>query len=157
LRGVFLGVGYHFFVSKENKIFQARPVYSEGAHCYGFNTRSVGIGFYCRDTSSTGRSDRARIDSTRGLIEDLKKNLGDIPIVSHTYAQLVFISEYLKQTNRDFELDFDINVCESIEFERVSKQLNSFVGKLSSDRDSNLKSVLKKLKNCPGPVFRYFI
>lgn len=37
------GIGYHYLVHKDGTIEAGRPVYTIGAHCYGFNEGSVGI------------------------------------------------------------------------------------------------------------------
>jgi hypothetical protein len=39
------GCGYHFLVSKDCKIYEGRPIDIEGAHCVGWNHRSIGICF----------------------------------------------------------------------------------------------------------------
>ncbi len=37
------GIGYHFFVRKDGKIYRGRPLDKQGAHVYGMNNRSIGI------------------------------------------------------------------------------------------------------------------
>lgn len=39
------GIGYHFYVRKDGKIYRGRPEDMIGAHAYGFNTTSIGICF----------------------------------------------------------------------------------------------------------------
>ncbi|WP_072060658.1 glucosaminidase domain-containing protein [Clostridium sp. K25] len=38
------GIGYHFFVAKDGKIYRGRPEGAIGAHCKGHNTNTLGIG-----------------------------------------------------------------------------------------------------------------
>ena len=38
-----VGIGYHFFVSKDGKVYQGRPINTIGAHCSGHNSHSIGI------------------------------------------------------------------------------------------------------------------
>lgn len=37
------GIGYHYFVSKDGKIYKGRPDNAQGAHCPGQNNTSIGI------------------------------------------------------------------------------------------------------------------
>jgi hypothetical protein len=39
------GCGYHFLVGKDGQIYEGRPINIEGAHCPGWNNRSIGICF----------------------------------------------------------------------------------------------------------------
>lgn len=49
------GIGYHFYVRKDGKIYKGRPLEYAGAHCPGANTNSIGIcaeGDYNTETMS---------------------------------------------------------------------------------------------------------
>jgi hypothetical protein len=37
------GCGYHYFVRKNGNVYAGRPVNAVGAHCPGYNSRSIGI------------------------------------------------------------------------------------------------------------------
>lgn len=37
------GCGYHFFVRKNGKTYEGRPIWAMGAHCAGYNNDSIGI------------------------------------------------------------------------------------------------------------------
>lgn len=39
------GIGYHFYIRKDGKIYQGRPIDVIGAHAYGSNNDSIGICF----------------------------------------------------------------------------------------------------------------
>ena len=39
------GIGYHFYVRKDGKIYAGRPIGTIGAHCTNYNTKSVGVCF----------------------------------------------------------------------------------------------------------------
>lgn len=46
------GIGYHFFVRKDGKIYEGRPIWAVGAHVQGMNDCSIGIcaeGAYTRE------------------------------------------------------------------------------------------------------------
>lgn len=38
-----IGIGYHFFVRKDGKIYRGRPMWAVGAHVQGMNNCSIGI------------------------------------------------------------------------------------------------------------------
>lgn len=40
-----IGIGYHFFITKKGECYEGRPLDKLGAHCTGFNSRSIGICF----------------------------------------------------------------------------------------------------------------
>ena len=44
-RGFRGGCGYNFLVRKDCKIYEGRPMHIQGAHCTGWNNRSIGICF----------------------------------------------------------------------------------------------------------------
>ncbi len=39
------GIGYHYYIRKDGKIYAGRPVGTVGAHCLNYNNTSVGICF----------------------------------------------------------------------------------------------------------------
>ena len=39
------GAGYHYFISRDGKIFRGRPENTVGSHAKGFNSESIGICF----------------------------------------------------------------------------------------------------------------
>ena len=41
----FLGIGYNFYVRKDGTVWQGRPVWAQGGHCFYHNHKSVGICF----------------------------------------------------------------------------------------------------------------
>lgn len=40
-----VGCGYHFLVRKDGSVYRGRPENAEGAHCYGYNSCSIGVCF----------------------------------------------------------------------------------------------------------------
>lgn len=76
------GIGYHFFVDKQGKIFRGRPIWSVGAHCYGHNYDSIGIcceGDYEEETKMLD----VQRKSIAELIIELKKIYTNVSIVGH--------------------------------------------------------------------------
>lgn len=47
------GIGYHFLVRKNGKIYEGRPINTVGAHCTGENSDSIGICFEGDFTTDT--------------------------------------------------------------------------------------------------------
>lgn len=41
----FLGIGYHYYIRKDGKIYSGRPVEKVGEHCKNYNNVSVGVCF----------------------------------------------------------------------------------------------------------------
>lgn len=41
----YAGIGYHYYIRKDGKIYAGRPVGTIGAHCLNYNDKSVGICF----------------------------------------------------------------------------------------------------------------
>ncbi len=39
------GIGYHFYVRKDGSVFRGRPIGTVGAHCTGYNDKSIGVCF----------------------------------------------------------------------------------------------------------------
>ena len=43
--GDYLGIGYHFYVRKDGKVYKCRDVWAQGGHCYAWNDVTVGVCF----------------------------------------------------------------------------------------------------------------
>lgn len=39
------GIGYHFYVRKDGTVYRGRPIATVGAHCIGYNNKSIGVCF----------------------------------------------------------------------------------------------------------------
>ena len=62
------GIGYHFYIRKDGRIYRGRPEWSVGAHAQGHNSRSVGIcveGAYMTETMP-----KAQFDALVGLVRE---------------------------------------------------------------------------------------
>lgn len=60
------GIGYHFYIRKDGRIYRGRPEWAVGAHAQGHNSRSVGIcveGSYMTETMP-----KAQFDALVGLV-----------------------------------------------------------------------------------------
>ena len=62
------GIGYHFYIRKDGRIYRGRPEWAVGAHAQGHNSRSVGIcveGAYMSETMP-----QAQFDALVGLVRE---------------------------------------------------------------------------------------
>ncbi len=54
------GIGYHFYIRKDGKVYRGRPEWSVGAHAQGHNSRAIGIcveGAYMSETMPKAQFD----------------------------------------------------------------------------------------------------
>ncbi len=86
LRG-FNGIGYHFVVRLDGRVEAGRPVERAGAHCKGYNARSIGVA-YVGGVEADGvtpadtRTDAQRA-ALRELIERLRTQYGIMRVHGH--------------------------------------------------------------------------
>lgn len=62
------GIGYHFYIRKDGRIYRGRPEWAVGAHAQGHNSHSVGIcveGSYMTETMP-----KAQFDALVGLVRE---------------------------------------------------------------------------------------
>lgn len=62
------GIGYHFYIRKDGRIYRGRPEWSVGAHAQGHNKRSVGI--CCEGSYMTETMPKAQFDALVGLVHE---------------------------------------------------------------------------------------
>lgn len=63
-------IGYNFYVRKNGEVYEGRPVSAEGANCYGYNTKSIGVCFegdYDKETSMPQAQFNAGVELIRYL------------------------------------------------------------------------------------------
>ena len=75
------GIGYHFYVRKNGEIYRGRPIETVGAHCTGFNEKSIGICFegdFQNETMSA-----TQLNAGRELINYLKGSYSGIEVKKH--------------------------------------------------------------------------
>lgn len=64
------GIGYHFYVRKDGSIYRGRPIGTVGAHCIGYNDKSVAVCF--EGNIEKEKMTQAQINSGRELVSYLK-------------------------------------------------------------------------------------
>lgn len=109
------GIGYHFYIRKDGRIYRGRPEWAVGAHAQGHNSRSVGIcveGAYMTETMP-----KAQFDALVGLVrEEMAKypgakvlrhrdvNSTDCPGVNYPWkALLAALSPEKEETTLTYE------------------------------------------------------
>jgi N-acetyl-anhydromuramyl-L-alanine amidase AmpD len=73
-------IGYHYFISKDGKIWLGRPDWSIGAHCYSYNDESLGI---CLSGQLRFMSEQFR--SLRKFCGNQKKIYPELQIKPHNF------------------------------------------------------------------------
>lgn len=75
------GIGYHYFIRKDGKVYRGRPEECQGAHTPSVNSKSVGIcfeGSYMSDIMPT-----AQLNAGLELIADIRGRRGNLPVKFH--------------------------------------------------------------------------
>lgn len=62
------GIGYHFYIRKDGRIYRGRPEWAVGAHAQGHNSRSVGI--CCEGSYMSETMPKAQFDALVGLVRE---------------------------------------------------------------------------------------
>ena len=70
------GIGYHFYIRKDGRIYRGRPEWSVGAHAQGHNKRSVGI--CCEGSYMTETMPQAQLDALTSLGAPLPRALDGV-------------------------------------------------------------------------------
>lgn len=76
------GIGYHFFISKDGKIYRGRPIYSVGAQCSGYNHNSIGI--CCEGNFEIERMSPEQKKAVAELLKYLHEIFKGAEIVGHS-------------------------------------------------------------------------
>lgn len=70
----FNGIGYHFVIRLDGAIENGRPISKPGAHCIGWNNRSIGI-CYIGGLNACGRPADTRTPAQKKAMKELVKRL----------------------------------------------------------------------------------
>ena len=80
------GIGYHYVVRLDGTVEKGREVEVAGAHCLGWNGRSIGI-CYIGGLDTNGNPADTRTDeqkkSMKGLVEELKLRYRIVTVMGH--------------------------------------------------------------------------
>lgn len=97
-------IGYHYLIKRDGTIEKGRNVNKEGAHTYGHNKNSIGVGVIL--APKTQKLTKEQLKSLRGLFARLPK----VPIYGHREFNknkicpgneaMKFIFKYKKRRNK---------------------------------------------------------
>lgn len=76
-----LGIGYHYFISKDGEIFRGRPEDTVGAHVTGHNSKSIGICF--EGDYTTEAMPKAQLEAGKELVTYLKNKYKITKVKGH--------------------------------------------------------------------------
>lgn len=68
------GIGYHYVIKQDGKIYEGRPEDCVGAHCTNHNSLSIGIA-YVGGVDSTGKAKDTRTPEQKKALVELVKHL----------------------------------------------------------------------------------
>lgn len=69
------GIGYHYYIRKDGKVYRGRPEWAVGAHAVGHN--SVSIGICCEGAYMTETMPQAQLEALKALIRDVQGRYGN--------------------------------------------------------------------------------
>lgn len=75
------GIGYHFYIRKDGKVYRGRPEWAVGAHAQGHNSRAIGIcveGSYMTETMP-----QAQLDALKDLIRTEMRKYPGAKLLRH--------------------------------------------------------------------------
>lgn len=75
------GIGYHIYIDKKGNVYEGRPIDTVGAHCYGYNTVSVGV---CAEGDfETDEMGELQKNAILSVLLDLKNKYPNVEIKGH--------------------------------------------------------------------------
>jgi N-acetylmuramoyl-L-alanine amidase len=97
-KGYQYGIGYHYFIKRDGTIQEGRPLLKIGAHCPGWDTRSIGICVAGGVEEEDGKSPEdnftpAQFESLALLIDLMKTEFPGIK--PYSYGQLIPGQEHI--------------------------------------------------------------
>lgn len=137
-------IGYHFMISKKGTIYYSRELKYAGAHTFGYNKNSIGIGLF--GNFDEVEPTEKQIESLKRLISTLKKEYDIKRVLAHNEA----IYEAIKKQFWKLNLP-DINPIEMstrLNYDSFKKEVTTKI--LEFDASDETIELIKKLKNCPG-------
>lgn len=75
------GIGYHYYIRKDGKVYRGRPEWALGAHAQGANDYSIGI--CCEGSYVTETMPAAQLKSLKALIRDTMQRYGTLKLLRH--------------------------------------------------------------------------
>ncbi len=140
----FSAIGYHFLIGKKGKIYYSRDLKYAGAHTFGYNKNSIGIGLFGNFDEETPTKEQ--LESLKKLITAIKKEYKIKKVLAHNQAIYELIKKKFWKLNLPKTNPIDI-----INKEKYNQFLQDTTTKvLHEDASDITTSLLKRLKTCPG-------
>lgn len=111
------GIGYHFYIRKDGSVFRGRPIGTVGAHCTGYNDKSVGVCF--EGNFENEIMSAQQIKSGRELVSHLKGLFPGAEVKRHKEFQSTacpgknFPFEKIKEGERDMTIEDAIEIIQA--------------------------------------------
>lgn len=81
LKNGWVGIGYHFYVTKDGSVYRGRPIDKMGSHVSGYNSQCLGICF--EGNFETDTMTGAQLKAGQELVEYLKKIYPEATVKRH--------------------------------------------------------------------------
>lgn len=75
------GIGYHFYIRKDGKVYRGRPEWAVGAHAQGHNSRAIGI--CCEGSYMVETMPQAQLDALKALIRAMMAKYPGAKLLRH--------------------------------------------------------------------------
>lgn len=75
------GIGYHFYIRKDGKVYRGRPEWAVGAHAQGHNSRAIGI--CCEGSYMTETMPAAQLAALKALIAEMMAKYKGAKLLRH--------------------------------------------------------------------------
>ena len=75
------GIGYHFYIRKDGKVYRGRPEWAVGAHAQGHNSRAIGI--CCEGAYMTETMPAAQLAALKALIAEMMAKYPGAKLLRH--------------------------------------------------------------------------
>ena len=130
------GIGYHFYIRKDGRIYKGRDEKYAGAHCENYN--SVSLGICLEGNFEIEKPTEKQIQSVTDLVKYLRKKYGNFKLVGHKdlnatacpgqylYSQLLSIDA---NANEEYVKVFMSNNKLSVVLDNGDKFTHSFTDK----------------------------
>lgn len=75
------GIGYHYYIRKDGKVYRGRPEWAVGAHAKGHNSRAIGI--CCEGAYMTETMPAAQLAALKALIREVMAKYPGAKLLRH--------------------------------------------------------------------------
>lgn len=75
------GIGYHYYIRKDGRVYRGRPEWAVGAHALGHNSRAIGI--CCEGAYMTETMPAAQLAALKALIREMMHKYPGAKLLRH--------------------------------------------------------------------------